>query len=329
MNSGNKIIISLIPLLLLSGKKQEWTQENYDFVKAIFARRHVPFFDKDPEAIMINAAYKGDMEILEYCIKSGVDIHAQDDSALVIAAWEGKYDAVVYLIKNGANVRADNDDAFVRIMGNTNLSSEQTIPILMALFSAMDDFSNINNKFIEKLATAARYGDDYKQIMMLLVEKDATFSPKSNVILKWAAEKGMVDIVKKQIALGADIFSDEDKIFYAAKEHYHVVEFLLDSGMTATESKLFSASTCDNGVTELLISRGATDPHCSILYNACRFGSPKSVKSLVETQPYELQHLIRGMRYARIEKTDGCAQVLQYLEQVINTKYEGCEEVAP
>lgn len=59
-------------------------------------------------ASLMKASSLGDLEIVEYLVKNGTDIHASDDYCVVIASKNGHLDVVEYLITNGADIFTTN-----------------------------------------------------------------------------------------------------------------------------------------------------------------------------------------------------------------------------
>lgn len=60
---------------------------------------------------LFEAAKCGDLNMVEFLVSKGVDIHANNDYALRCAAQNGWFDVVRYLVSQGANIRADDDCA--------------------------------------------------------------------------------------------------------------------------------------------------------------------------------------------------------------------------
>ena len=56
--------------------------------------------------LMLYASEKGYIELFMYTLKNKVDIHYQNDGALMIASGKGRTEIVKLLIANGANVNA-------------------------------------------------------------------------------------------------------------------------------------------------------------------------------------------------------------------------------
>ena len=66
----------------------------------------------DDDYALIYAAKNGYLEVVRYLIDKGVNIHADNDWALKYAAGNGHLEVVQYLIDKGADIHADDDYAF-------------------------------------------------------------------------------------------------------------------------------------------------------------------------------------------------------------------------
>jgi ankyrin repeat protein len=58
---------------------------------------------------LIEAAKNGHLEVVQFLIRNGADIHADNDLAIRHAARNEHLDVVRYLIENGANIHAHDD----------------------------------------------------------------------------------------------------------------------------------------------------------------------------------------------------------------------------
>ena len=66
----------------------------------------------DDDWALISAAFNGYLEVVRYLIDNGANIHARNDDALRCAAQNGHLEVVQYLIDKGADIHADDDYAF-------------------------------------------------------------------------------------------------------------------------------------------------------------------------------------------------------------------------
>lgn len=59
--------------------------------------------------IMYVACRFGHLEVVKYCVKQGVDMHACNDYALRCAVQRRRLEVVKYLVEQGVNLRVWND----------------------------------------------------------------------------------------------------------------------------------------------------------------------------------------------------------------------------
>ena len=59
--------------------------------------------------MLSNCAANGDFEAVKYLIKSGVNVHSNDDVALRMSAEHGHFEIFKYLIDRGANLYVHNN----------------------------------------------------------------------------------------------------------------------------------------------------------------------------------------------------------------------------
>ena len=80
---------------------------------------------------MIEATYYGRLDIIEFLVANGADIHAQEDKALIDAVFGGYLDIIKFLLANGADIHAQNDK-LIKCLGEEKmrrmLNSIQTEP---------------------------------------------------------------------------------------------------------------------------------------------------------------------------------------------------------
>ncbi|WP_143284015.1 ankyrin repeat domain-containing protein, partial [Burkholderia cenocepacia] len=91
------------------------TKNNEKTIKAIqfLSNTDVDFFNLiDFEQILFNAVLKNNIKAIEYLLDNDVDIHAQNDRALLLACCNSKLEVVKYLVERGADIYADECGAF-------------------------------------------------------------------------------------------------------------------------------------------------------------------------------------------------------------------------
>ena len=65
----------------------------------------------DNDYVLKISAEKGHLEVVEYLVEHGVDIHTKNNQALIFASIKGHLDVVKYLVEKGADIHALNDYA--------------------------------------------------------------------------------------------------------------------------------------------------------------------------------------------------------------------------
>lgn len=80
---------------------------NNDSVITVLQEKGIDSYDRYKRTVLINSAFYGNIDLLEWCIKNGADINFQDSngmSALHFAAKEGRLDVAKILIKKGIKI---------------------------------------------------------------------------------------------------------------------------------------------------------------------------------------------------------------------------------
>ncbi|KAJ3284989.1 hypothetical protein HK104_009679 [Borealophlyctis nickersoniae] len=123
------------------------------------------------EAVLEDTIERGHEPVVRTLVKGGINIHANNDQALCEASKLGRYDICDILIKSGANVNA-----------------HWGLPLLYA----------------------AEFG--YTAMCKLLIEAGAGFKHYENDyrLLRTAADKGQLDVVRTLLLLGGDVFTNQD-----------------------------------------------------------------------------------------------------------------------
>ncbi len=68
-------------------------------------------YDADYTNQLDNAIFHGHLDLIEYLLENGADVHAENDDTLLTAIGLGKLDIVKYLVEHGANIYVDGDSA--------------------------------------------------------------------------------------------------------------------------------------------------------------------------------------------------------------------------
>ena len=165
----------------------------------------------------------------KYLIKSGADIHANNDRAVRWASYNGYLDIVKYLQKLGAGISTD---ALEEASRNGHLEIVKYLVEFGAKISA------------DALKEASRNG--HLEIVKYLVEFGAKISADA---LKEASRNGYLEIVKYLVEFGAKISADALK--EASRNGYlEIVKCLVEFGAKISADALKEASR--NGYLEIV-----------------------------------------------------------------------------
>mgnify|MGYP001250049041 CR=1 FL=1 len=141
----------------------------------------------EDEYALLNSAEKGHFEVVKYLVEQGADIHVGKEYALRYAAAYGHLEVVKYLVEQGADIHAEEDSA---------------------------------------LRNAAEKG--HFEVVKYLVEQGANINARDYSALRYAAAYGNLEVVKYLVKLGADIHAEEDSALRIAEGqgHLEVVKYL-------------------------------------------------------------------------------------------------------
>ena len=67
------------------------------------------------DELLIDAVFGGNLDIIEFLLANGANIHAKDDEALRYAVFGGNLDIIKFLLANGADVYAQNDNLVLMV----------------------------------------------------------------------------------------------------------------------------------------------------------------------------------------------------------------------
>ena len=93
--------------IVLKNIKPIWTVDTFKYFIEESINIHA-----DDDFALIYAAKNGNLELVKFLVDKGANIHADDDYALRYAAENGHLEVVQYLIDKGADIHADDDYAF-------------------------------------------------------------------------------------------------------------------------------------------------------------------------------------------------------------------------
>jgi len=107
-------------------------QNDFNEIKRLINEYGVNCYDPDKRTLLIKAASKGNLEVLEYLLEKGADVNFQDKggySSLHFAAQNRHENIARVLLENGADINIKDE------YGNP--------PVWIAIFNAKGDFSLI------------------------------------------------------------------------------------------------------------------------------------------------------------------------------------------
>jgi ankyrin repeat protein len=190
---------------------------------------------KDGSTILHVAASRGLIDLIKKCVKSGVDINAQDDEGktpLINAIFNDKPEATCELILLGANVALKNEDGFYPIHFIADASID--FPCLSEILAKIKDIDATNEQSQTSLHLAAQKST---ATFSQLLSKGASIKKKDQngeTALFYAAKNKRPNNVALCIENGIDVnVSNNSKtvpLIYAVKERdYPSVVLLLNA----------------------------------------------------------------------------------------------------
>ena len=152
---------------------------------------------------LIEAARVGDTKTVESLLKSGANVHADDDSALKTSVWNNQIEVAKVLLDGGADIHADDDWALIRASreGHTGM-----VKLLL------DRGADIHADDDSALTSAASEGN--ADTVKLLLDRGAN----GGKALSTAAWNGHTDTVKFLLERNANPHADDDWALKTAAE---------------------------------------------------------------------------------------------------------------
>ena len=218
-----KLLLTTIAAVLLVGCNNDVEVD----ISKIIEERHANI---DSTSSIQNAAKKGDIEAVKKHLASGIDVN--DDggigmSALQNAAAFGHSDIVQLLINNGANVNPRNPFNLTPLDQASMLNFTETIEIIR-------EHGGKTGEELEpsEANTEASLGESPME-----VQAEATGFDVSDISIFLAADAGNIGAVKKHLASGEDVNSQDPELatplhYAASGGHKEVADFLIEKGAT-------------------------------------------------------------------------------------------------
>ncbi len=208
------------------------------------------------------AATAGDLDIIQYLVERGANVHHQLDSALRWSANNGHLPVVQYLIEQcGSDVHADHDSALCWSAENGHLPVVQYLVEHGANVHAEDDYA---------LRSSATNG--HLSVVQYLVEHGADVHADEDYALCMSSRIGYLPIVQYLVQAGADIHAREYNIVRAVVRQGPTRDMLLLPPRVHSALRI-SASGGHLPVVRYLLKQGAhiriphveSDPETSAL----------------------------------------------------------------
>ena len=170
--------------------------EDYQFFYTTgnFENQYRMFKTYTGEVLLIEAAGKGELEIIKYLAKRGIDLRLENDYALQEASERGHYDIVKYLVEHGANIHADDDYALIFSSLNGHIDIVRYLVEHGADVHANDD---------DPVISAS--GSGHLDVVRYLVEHGADVHAMREKSLRNAIASGKFEVGQYLINQGADI----------------------------------------------------------------------------------------------------------------------------
>ena len=191
----------------------------------------------DTGLALINAANKGDSEVVEALLDSGADINARDEqnqTALHLAASRGHTPIVKLLLERGADVNAKNLFGQTPLLAPVYRGSLDTVRALLDAGADVDARSGFAGQTLLLAVSSGR-----TKVMEALLEEGADVNAKGEVYhetaLMLAAAAGNTATVKALLEKGADVKAASTNgrtamMIAEALDHTEVVKLLQEAG---------------------------------------------------------------------------------------------------
>lgn len=191
---------------------------------------------EDTEYYMLMASEKGHKNIVEFLLKRGVNIDAQDrqgETALMCASRYERKDIVKLLLDKGANIEARNNAGWTALMEASRFEHEDIVELLLDHGA---DTETVDQEGFTVLLYACRH--EHKNIVELLLNRGANIEARNNngdTALMEASWYGCKNIVELLLNRGANIEaqnkSGKTALMNASQWGYeNIVKLLLDRG---------------------------------------------------------------------------------------------------
>ena len=242
--------------------------KNFEIVKYLIK------ISKDKNSYLL-IYVRNNFDMVKYLIENGVDIHYQNDQALISALYYKKFDMVKYLIENGADIHVQNDKALIDTSYNNNLEMVKYL---------IENGANIHGQDDQSLINASNYNFE---MVKYLIKNGANIHAQDDQSLI-NASKYNFEMVKYLVEHGANIHAQDDQsLINASNYNFEMVKYLVERGANIhalDDRALINASKNNFEMVKYLIENGANihgQDDQSLIY-ASKNNNFEMVKYLIE-----------------------------------------------
>jgi ankyrin repeat protein len=202
-----------------------------------------------------SSLYHGD-NIMQYLIKSGMDISKYSSELLLDCCMHGLFNAVKYLIDNGANIHYNNESALFSSLNNYH--PDITLFLMKNgadvsareyyAFNLIGTYSYVNimdylmevgvDIHVDNIAMKASLRNHCHEMIDYLIDHGADIRAQNDEILLISAQEGLCDLVEYSVDHGADvsIFTEANMHSIISNGYIDVALYLVKKGVTIHDS---------------------------------------------------------------------------------------------
>ena len=273
---------------------------NLEIIKYLIENK-VDIHVEDDQAL-IEASNSGQLEIIKFLLENGADITSQDNQAVISAVINNNLEIIKFLFENGADISAQHNQALISAVINNNLEIVKYLLKNGADIQARDD---------EALITASI--NNNLELVKYLIENGADIHARDDEALITASIEGKIELLKYLIENGAHIHARDDEALITAswQDKLEIVKYLIENGAdihAQNDQALISTVIHDKlEIVKYLIENGV-DIHVrddQALISAVIHDKLEIVKYLIENgadiHVRDDQALIEASRYGRLK----------------------------
>lgn len=292
------------------------------------------YSDQDNGALLVNAASRGDLDVVQVLVRHGVDVNSrfEEKSALYKAASGGEFEVVRLLLDNGADdIRSA--VAVACISGH--------LEVAKLLFSRGASIRRSLRRDLMYEVCLKGWLEMAKLLVSHGVKVSAKMSDDST-LLHAASMSGSVELLAYLLDQGLDLYDETDQCLIPAHvaTSCSVLEFFFSKGVSIDFNSC-SISLLENAVSskseeivKFLIERGASTRSfpspLSIAHVQTFFGSKSRVKLLLKYAPHLLNDKSGGITPLDVAYLEIDRKMINYLDDAggdfVSVKTPSCSQ---